>query len=456
MSRNRDRSLLMGEGVTHRDACASSRLAARRSCHWAAPLGFIGFALNTLHCEAVLDLEKYDHPSADSVPRGADAGADAGLLAHPSEEPQDAGLDSSDQKPTANVGDCAGGQFEPPSTCSDAASHCNEAGPCVVCTDSTQCLSPDTCLTGSCNVATGVCVFSPKPPGSDCGGGLSCDASGRCNGCDVPEDCKASDACHLRSCVNHACGQDAAPARTTCNFDGGVLCNAVGACVECLDGTDCMGPKPICSGGHCVECAPNAAPTHCASACTKTRQFCSPEGTWTDYSETCASAELCSEGACISPSEEYAGLYDALSGSADAYADLLIATRIQISCRSDLLRLGARFMTADGSVRFALYTDAAGVPGNVVAGTDAVPVSVGTTEAEASSTVLDEGFYWVVSNLSSATAAPLQDSSASVPANSSRYANYAFSTAVWAPVSFPASSGLATLFNQYVVVFRDP
>jgi hypothetical protein len=286
--------------------------------------------------------------------------------------------------------------------------------------------------------------------------------------------CNAGDVDCLDSNTPRTCSAGMWKNATDCSGTTAVcLAGACVACkpgnVDCLDtntprscnpsgqwknGTDCAGVKPACLSGSCVECTPNATPTHCANACTKTRQYCSPQGAWTDYASSCSAADICSNGSCSLGADEQVGQYAQLPSFLDGLADNLLANRIQITCASDLLSIGARFKTAGGSVRFALYKDVAGEPTTIVAGTSSVTVSVGTTEASATSVKLAAGYYWVVMNLSSQLAAPYYQDSVQPPPT--RYAAYLFSNVSFPPATFPTPDVLPHLYDLYAVVRRDP
>jgi hypothetical protein len=105
-------------------------------------------------------------------------------------------------------------------------------------------------------------------------------------------------------------------------------------------------------------------------------------------------------------------------------------------------------------VRFALYTDNNNVPGSIVAGTSSVPVATGITEASTSSVTLAAGYYWVVMNLSSQTAAPNYQEPAA--AGTTHYQTYPFSTVSFPPATFTNEGTLPHLYNLYAVVRRNP
>jgi hypothetical protein len=220
-----------------------------------------------------------------------------------------------------------------------------------------------------------------------------------------------------------------------------------------VNGTDCSGGTAVCLGGSCVACTPNATPTQCASTCSKVPQYCNSSGAWTDAT-SCTGANSCSAGTCSLAPNEQVGQYTQLSTSINGLADILLANRIQITCRSDLLQLGARFQTAAGSVRFAIYTDNNNVPGSIVAGTSSVVVTAGITTASTSSVPLAAGYYWVVMNLSSQTAAPYYQEP--VAAGTTHYQSYAFSTVSFPPTTFTNEGTLPHLYNLYAVVRRNP
>jgi len=334
---------------------------------------------------------------------------------------------------------------------------------CGVCTPNAQ---PTDCIANTPQYCDATGNF--KPSAGTCQGANPICEAGKCVACTAGSvDCL--DANTPRSCVagQWQNGSDCVGTAPACLKGACVAC-APGA-VDCLDtntprscqpngtwknGTDCTGNNPACLGGGCVQCTPNATPTHCASACTKTRQYCSAQGAWTDYATSCTGSDSCTSGSCALAAESQAGQYAQLPSFLDGLADNLIANRIQITCNADLLRLGARFKTAAGSVRFALYKDAAGEPTSILAGTASTPVVAGITEASASGVTLAPGYYWVVMNLSDQTAAVYyQDNVTPAP---TRYAGYLFSTPSFPPTSFPADSSLPQLYDLYAIVRANP
>jgi hypothetical protein len=255
--------------------------------------------------------------------------------------------------------------------------------------------------------------------------------------------------CTNQACVNGACQGVCTPNAVSC-FDADTprKCNATGAWVN---QTDCTLGTPVCLNGGCVECTPNVNPTSCASTCSKQPQYCSLAGAWTNYTPICTGANSCIAGSCGLAADEPVGANTpAYTESANGVQDFVLAQKIQINCRSYILKLGQLFATSAGQARFALYTDSGGLPGSLVAATGAVTVAA-TTEATSSVYLADPGTYWVVTNVSSGTAAMSLTSTG----GSARYAAYAFSNPAF-PATFPASSPIANTYNLYAVVRRNP
>jgi hypothetical protein len=331
---------------------------------------------------------------------------------------------------------------------------------CGVCTPNAK---PTECIDNTPQYCDDTGNF--KPAGAACTGATPLCEDGKCVECakttvdcldaNTPRSCQAgkwTDGTDCKNptpaCLKGACVACAPGAMGCLDTNTPRSCDQNGAW---KNGTDCAG---ACLSGSCVECAPNATPTHCANTCTKTRQYCSPQGAWTNYASSCTDPDICSSGSCSVAANEQVGQYAQLSTFSDGLADNLVANRIQITCASDLLGLGARFKTAAGSVRFALYKDVAGEPTSIVAGSSTVVVSAGLTEAPTTAIKLAAGYYWVAMNLSSQLAALYSEDSGQPPAT--RYASYLFSNVGFPPVDFPAPTVLANRYNLYAVVRRDP
>ena len=122
---------------------------------------------------------------------------------------------------------------------------CQPTNPCLGVT----CTASDQCHVSACDSATGKCDETPKVDAFPCNDGNACTtgdvcAGGTCSGAAVT--CTAADQCHVAGTCDTAtgtCSSPAAPDGTTCN-NGGANTQ-----------TD------VCSGGTCVVCNPDAAPT---------------------------------------------------------------------------------------------------------------------------------------------------------------------------------------------------
>jgi hypothetical protein len=150
---------------------------------------------------------------------------------------------------------CTAGRCEnPPSsgaTCDDrnacTQTDVCQAGTCVG-SNPVVCAAPDQCHdAGTCNPATGACVYPDKPNDTPCSDGAFCTVGDTCqNGQCVPgapRDCSAADQCNTGVCdeAKDVCAPQPRPDDTTCN-DGdpcttGDRCVA-GVCTE-RGPTDC-------------------------------------------------------------------------------------------------------------------------------------------------------------------------------------------------------------------------
>lgn len=130
--------------------------------------------------------------------------------------------------------------------------------------------------------------------------------------------------------------------------------------------------------------------------------------------------------------------------------DFLLGYAFTIPQAFTLTAFGVNVLTAPsgGQGKFALYSDAGGTPGTLLASTQAVVIGAGRQEFPASaSTQLSAGTYWLMTNFNVTTAVAHGTASATP-----RYRSLSFSSAL--PTSFgTASSYSDTQINTWVVGF---
>ena len=148
---------------------------------------------------------------------------------------------------------------------------------------------------GTCDPATGDCLYPPVPDATPCDDGDACTVGDACmvGGCvpGVPVVCAALDQCH-----------DAG----TCDPATGLCSNPVVAdATPCEDGDACT-VGDACVAGSCVPGVPVvcSAPDQChdAGTCNPTTGVCSdpakPNGTTCDDGNACTIADTCEGGLC--------------------------------------------------------------------------------------------------------------------------------------------------------------
>jgi hypothetical protein len=125
------------------------------------------------------------------------------------------------------------------------------------------CPPPGQCQTGTgtCDPATGHCVYTSKPDGTGCDDGNPCTVddtcqNGVCTG-GTPVVCTPSDDCHLAGVCDPASGQCSNPAKP----DGSDCGNSR----TCCGGACCPHPGDGCAGGSC--CTPQTKVATCAGRC---------------------------------------------------------------------------------------------------------------------------------------------------------------------------------------------
>jgi hypothetical protein len=244
------------------------------------------------------------------------------------------------------TGQCSNPPKADGASCNDG-NLCTQTDTCQggVCTgtDPVVCAPPDQCHeTGTCDEASGTCVYQAKPDGAPCTGTnlcfntYSCQA-GACVGTD-PVVCTARDQCHLAGVCKPATGlcsdpeaedatscaptEPADPCSTgyacsngTCLSKGSLHCDdsALGPCQECggpggchvvdqPDGTTCpagLNQTGTCTTGECrILCNPDYADcdgqtgTGCETAIRIDPRNCGACG------HVCAAGETCVSGTC--------------------------------------------------------------------------------------------------------------------------------------------------------------
>jgi putative pyrroloquinoline-quinone binding quinoprotein len=134
------------------------------------------------------------------------------------------------------------------------AQYCAWPPPSGGCQSDADCAGPvGTCLVGTCELATGVCIRVPAPDGSACDDGLSCTATSACHSGRCQSDSYA--ACACINIGDAACG----PGLTCCGS------GATGGCRNVLsDNQSCGGCGIACpSDRSCVDGQCLATPAAC-------------------------------------------------------------------------------------------------------------------------------------------------------------------------------------------------
>ena len=154
--------------------------------------------------------------------------------------------------------------------CGDRTCHANENCVDNVCVIMTDLCAGKTCLTGTCNPATGQCEGGTVDlcAGKTCTPGTCNPATGQCEGGTV-------DLCAGKTCTSGTCN----PATGQC--EGGTV--------------------DLCAGKTCTTGACNPATGQCEGACTpgcESWQFCSLAGNCVNYKGACANS-----GECANPTD---------------------------------------------------------------------------------------------------------------------------------------------------------
>jgi|GEM_PF-2009916 len=184
-------------------------------------------------------------------------------------------------------------------TSCDDGNLCTQASSCQagVCqgTNPVTCAASDQCHdAGTCNAATGACVYPAKANGTTCTDGNACTQtdtcqSGVCTGQDAVV-CSASDQCHSAGTCDTSSGTCSNPAKT----------NGTG----CSDGDKCT-QTDTCQGGVCagvtVTCSASDQ-CHTAGTCDASTGTCSnpvkKDGSSCSDGNACTTADKCVSGSC--------------------------------------------------------------------------------------------------------------------------------------------------------------
>jgi hypothetical protein len=162
------------------------------------------------------------------------------------------------------------------------------------------CESGESCITGSCDKATGNCKFVLRPDGYACDDGSPCTADDSCAATDtVTSVCNGINvSCDdLNTCTSDSC--DPASGCKHANIDGTV----------CSDGNGCTDSE-TCKGGVCLGLAIDVTTT-CDDQDPCTADSCLPaqgcvhdkagaSGVACNDGNPCTEGDLCSQGECVS------------------------------------------------------------------------------------------------------------------------------------------------------------
>ncbi|MFZ5441422.1 MAG: InlB B-repeat-containing protein, partial [Myxococcota bacterium] len=143
------------------------------------------------------------------------------------------------------------------------------------------------------------------------------------------------------------------------------------------------------------------------------------------------------------------GNYTPLPNNSSHSANYLLGNRITVPSTVSLSKFGVIGRAAGPSVIMALYTDAGGAPGSLVARTASTPLIVGNLElSPLSATTLVAGTYWIMAEYSSSASI---GTDSSVSTNFISYVSHTFGTTLPNPFGAPQTYDGST-FNYYLVV----
>ncbi|NOX57982.1 MAG: hypothetical protein GXP29_03880 [Planctomycetes bacterium] len=163
----------------------------------------------------------------------------------------------------------------------------------------------DTCVFGACNSSTGVCESLPANEGGGCDDGDGCTINDVCsNGtCEAdPLDCSGlDDACNIGTCNDTLGICEATPANESGGCDDGDLCTVNDACTN---GT-CAGAAKDCSSldGPCTVGVCNPSTGDCEVAPIN-------EGGSCDDGDLCTVTDACTSGVCVGAAMDCSGAND--------------------------------------------------------------------------------------------------------------------------------------------------
>jgi hypothetical protein len=351
------------------------------------------------------------------------------------------------------------GRWDDPEGCTYDCSNdvCNECSVgSAVCDNSTQlrtCPS-GTSMVNDCIDTTCVvdqCVGECAPGDEQCSNNRvqECGADGYF--ANAAGNCTTSDMTCVEAGGAATCEGICAPTQTDC-YDTNTLaeCNGSG---QFEMGDDCEVGTPVCLDGSCVVCDPNPTPTQCTSVCSRTPQYCSAQGDWANATN-CTSGNVCQNGSCVPAADTSYGESTQLGGSGSQAGDYLIAIKVNIPCRSTLLKLGNWTNGAGGTMRLGIYTDVSDAPGTKIAATTDITINAAGAFESATSPpgqILNAGDYWIAANFSATT--PIRRDSG---LGSARYVTFDYSDNLTLPTTFPAPLSNSNKYNHYMVVQPNP
>ncbi len=260
----------------------------------------------------------------------------------------------------------ADGLGSTPSPCS-SSQRCS-GGTCraLVCTPGTS-TCVDARTTSTCNADGLAATTAACPSGSTCVGG----------------------ACSSWVCTPGAATCASAASRSVCNADG--LGTTVAACPSPANAS-----SPSCSGSGVCAFSCNAGFGDCngvaadgCEASLSTNANCGSCGS------TCSGS--CSSGTCVAATGVTYGQAMQLGTSNTFSANYLLGHRVTVTAAGTIATFGLFNQSTTGRAQMALYTDASGRPGTLVAQTAAFTVTGGRQEIAATPLApLAAGTYWLM------------------------------------------------------------
>jgi hypothetical protein len=129
-------------------------------------------------------------------------------------------------------------------------------------------------------------------------------------------------------------------------------------------------------------------------------------------------------------------------------ADFLLGSDVMLPQTAMLTHLCVIAKSAGPNVELALYADANGAPGELVAATAPTSMSVGRMEIPVAPTALPPGKYWMMGVYDSDASIGIDESDPSMP---DRYTSQPFASALPDPFG-PANEYSGQRFNYYIKV----